>query len=82
MGYTPVGLVVTASKDAVGARVSLKDAMLEIETVDSVSGERVGVLIDSASKIDDDDKLSWDSISKTFVYYAERFKARMQAAGG
>ncbi|MCO6412223.1 MAG: DUF3313 domain-containing protein [Thiogranum sp.] len=80
LGYTPVGIVITAAKDAVGARVSLKDAALEIEALDSVSGERVGVLADKAPKVADTEDLSWDSISKTFEFYAQRFKARMQAA--
>lgn len=80
LGYTPIGFVVTEVKNAaVGPSVSLKDAEIEIETLDSVSGERLGVLIDKAPK-DVGKDLSWDSINETFVYYAGRFKARMLAA--
>lgn len=79
LGYTPIGLVVTAARDAAGARISLKDAVLEIELLDSASGERLGVLVDKAPTTAGDE-LSWNSIKRTFVYYAERFKARMQAA--
>lgn len=87
LGYTPVGFVVTAAADAAGMRISLKDAVLETEVLDSVSGERIGVLVDEAPELKDpeggDDakeKLSWDAISAAFSYYAERFKSRMQAA--
>lgn len=79
-GYTPIGFVIDEAKAAVGANISLKDAELQIEILDSVSGERLGVLIDKAPKKNDEKNLSWDSINQTFVYYAERFKSRMQAA--
>jgi hypothetical protein len=77
LGYTPIGFVVTT---AAGPQISLKQAALEIETLDSASGERVGVLIDKAPRVADKEELSWDSINKTLGYYAERFKARMEAA--
>jgi hypothetical protein len=80
LGYTPVGIVVTAAKDAAGKRISLKDAVLELEMLDSASGERLGVLVEKAPKAAETEELSWDSISETFAYYAERFKTRMQAA--
>ncbi len=51
LGYTPIGLVVTAVADAGGARISLKDAALEVEMLDSVTGERLGVLVDPALTI-------------------------------
>jgi hypothetical protein len=80
LGYTPAGFVLKAAKDAVvGPSLTLKDAVLEIEMLDSVTGERLGVLVDKAPKAADDD-LSWDSINNTFAYYAERFKGRMLAA--
>jgi len=80
LGYTPIGFVVTAAADAAGKRISLKNAVLEIESLDSVSGERLGVLVDKAPTVAGDDKLSWDSIGKAFSYYAERYKSRLQGA--
>lgn len=78
LGYTPIGFVAGAVKEAAaGPSVLLKDAMLEIEMLDSASGERLGVLVDKAPKGTTEDT-SWDAINKTFVFYAERFKARMQ----
>lgn len=80
LGYTPIGFVVGAVKDAAaGPSVSLKDAVLEIEMLDSSTGERLGVLVDKAPK-GAASELSWDAIAKTMTFYAERFKARMQAA--
>ena len=79
LGYTPIGLVVGAAESATGANILLKDAELEFEALDSVSGERVGVLVDKAPETGSE-KLSWDSISATFKYYAERFKMRLTTA--
>jgi hypothetical protein len=80
LGYTPIGFVVGAVKEAAaGPSVSLKDAVLEIEMLDSTTGERLGVLVDKAPK-GAASELSWDAIAKTMGFYAERFKARMQAA--
>lgn len=80
LSFTPIGLVVHAAEDVAGANIELKDAKLEIEMLDSVSGERLGVLVDKAPETKADEKLSWDSIKATFAFYAERFKSRMQAA--
>lgn len=79
LGYTPVGIVVTAARDLVGARISLTNAVLEVETIDSVSGERLGVLIDKAPEEASSEKPSWDAIDKTFSFYAARLKGRMLA---
>jgi hypothetical protein len=81
LGYTPIGFVVTtAASAATGPSLSLQDAVLEIETYDPVSGERLGVLVDKAPKAADEKEMTWDSVGKTLTYYATRFKARMQAA--
>lgn len=80
LSYTPIGLVATAVADAAGARISLKDAAVEIEMLDSVTGERLGVLVDKAPTTTESETLSWDSINEVFKFYAERFKTRMVAA--
>ncbi|MGB5716032.1 MAG: DUF3313 domain-containing protein [Gammaproteobacteria bacterium] len=79
LNYTPVGLVATAAADAAGLRISLQEAVLEIELLDSVSGERLGVIVDKSPKAAGE-KMSWDAINATFVDYGERFKARMKEA--
>jgi hypothetical protein len=80
LSFTPIGLVVHAAEEAAGANIDLKNAVLEIEALDSVSGERLGVIVDKAPETAEKEKLSWDSIKATFAFYAERFKTRMQAA--
>ncbi len=80
LGYTPIGFVITAAANAAGARIILKDAVLEVEVLDSVSGKRLGVLTDKAPSSADGENPSWDSISQTLTYYAKRFKQRMQTA--
>ncbi|MBI5040592.1 MAG: DUF3313 domain-containing protein [Gammaproteobacteria bacterium] len=80
LGYTPIGFVVTSVAHSGVGGISLKDASLEVEMLDPVSGERLGVLVDKAPKAADDKEMSWDAIDKTLAYYATRFKARMQAA--
>ncbi|MGB5305105.1 MAG: DUF3313 domain-containing protein [Gammaproteobacteria bacterium] len=82
LGYTPVGFVVTAAQDAAGARVSLKNAVVEMELLDAQSNERLGVLVDKTPTTADKKELSWDSITATFDYYANRFKSRLHAAPG
>jgi len=82
LGWTPIGIVVTAAKDAAGSRISLVDARIEVELLDAVSGERLGVLVDkglTASK-KKDEKLSWDDIEERLRFYAKRFRARLDAA--
>jgi hypothetical protein len=81
LGYTPIGFVATTVKDAVaGPSISLQDAVFEVEALDSTTGERLGVVVDKAPETEGDN-LSWDSITKTIVFYAERYKARMHNAG-
>ena len=80
LGYTPIGVVATAVADAAGARISLKDAELEIETLNSVTGERLGVLVDKAPVTPEEEKLSWESVGEVFAFYAERFKTRLAAS--
>ena len=80
LSYTPIGLVATAVADAAGSRISLNDAVLEVEMLDAATGGRLGVLVDKAPKAAGREALSWDSINRTFAFYAERFKARMLAA--
>ena len=81
LGYTPIGIVVTAAQDAAGKRVSLEDATLELEVYDAATGEPVGVIVDRGPRTQAGGKeeLSWKSIEETFRFYATRFKSRMLA---
>jgi len=82
LGYTPIGMIVTAAKDMAGSRVSLQSAGIEAELLDAQSGERLAVLVDKGLKAPKDkkEKLSWDDIDQRLRFYAKRFRARLDAA--
>lgn len=82
LGYTPIGLVVTAAQDAAGKRTSLQDARLEVEMYDAATGEPLGVIIDSLPRKQEGGKeeFSWKTIEETLKFYATRFKSRSMAA--
>lgn len=87
LGYTPAGLVVTTAMAAAGKNISLQDAALEVELLDSQTGERMGFILDrqslsNPSKKKSKQKTSWKDIQETFDYYAARFKSRLDAAHG
>ncbi len=82
LGYTPVGLVVTTGRALAGKNISLTDATIEIEVLDSQTNERLGALIDKQSASPEKkkkDKTSWEEVENTLKFYAERFRARMDA---
>lgn len=63
LGYTPVGLVVTTAGNLSGMRMRLKDAHIEGELVDSVSGDRISVFrIQDVGNWDDKKGLSWEDL--------------------
>jgi hypothetical protein len=84
LGYTPIGLVVTSAVALAGKNISLLDATIEVETLDSETDKRIGVLIDkqSASKEKKKSKTSWDEIEKNLRFYAKRLRARIDAEHG
>ncbi len=80
LGYTPIGIVVTAARDSAGKRISLENATLEMEVYDAATGEPVGVIVDNRPRTGSQEELSWKSIEDTFRFYATRFKSRILAA--
>ncbi len=86
LSFTPVGLVVTGAQALAGKNISLVDATIEVEMLDSQSNGRLGVLIDkqsdSAEKKKKKKKTSWEDVEKTLQFYAERFRSRMDAEHG
>lgn len=84
LGYTPIGFVAKGIKDlTVGPAVSLADAVIEAEMIDSQSNERIGALIDRQSASMEKRKdTSWDEITSTLKFYAKRFKGRMDTEHG
>ncbi len=94
LGYTPVGLVVSTAAKAIGDNMSLQDAVIEAELLDSQTNERLGALIDQQSKSGkkkpslgklsavQKGKTSWAKIEKTLKFYAQRFRGRMDTEHG
>lgn len=67
LGYTPIGLVVTAAGNLSGMRMQLKDAKIEGELIDSVSGERISVFrVDEIGNWDNKKGMSWEDLSASF----------------
>lgn len=67
LGYTPIGLVVTTAGNLTGMRMQLKDAQIEGELVDSVTGERISVFrVEEIVNWDDKKGLSWEDLRASF----------------
>jgi len=88
LGYTPIGLVTSTAAKAMGDDMSMQEAVIEAELLDSMTNEQLGSLIDqqsktvkrssvSALKPVQKGKTSWEEIQSTLTYYAKRFKTRM-----
>jgi hypothetical protein len=81
LNYTPVGFAVYTVKDAAGANVTLSDAAIEAELIDSSSGKRLGILVDQQPATAKGAP-SWESLDATLTFYAQRFRARLDADHG
>lgn len=79
LGYTPIGLATTTLANLAGLRVQLKDAALEAEMTDSVSGEILGLLVDEQADKGASGDPSWEAITQRLSFYAKRFRARLDA---
>ena len=76
LGYTPIGLIATGAANLAGVRMRLKDAKLEGEAVDSVTGEVVAIFrVDDIVDWDDQKGLSWEDVRATFEVLAARAMA-------
>jgi hypothetical protein len=77
LGYTPVGLVVTAAGNLAGMRMELASATIEAEVLDGGTNEQLGALIDPFSSDTKDEEVSWENIEKQLTFYAKRLRARL-----
>ncbi|NQZ54850.1 MAG: DUF3313 domain-containing protein [Piscirickettsiaceae bacterium] len=84
LGYIPVALIVSALNTDALERVSLIDAGIEAEILDSITGERLAVLVDTGIRTPASDtagkKLSWEDIEMSLRFYAKRFKSQLDAS--
>ena len=81
LNFTPAGFALYTLKDIAGANVILDDAVIEAELVDSTTGERLGALVDQ-QKATAGKKASWASLEAALTFYAQRFRARLDAEHG
>ncbi len=82
LNYTPIGFGLYTLKDVAGANIKLEDAVIEVELLDSVSGELLGSLVDSQKATAKKGKASWAKLEEALTFHAQRFRARMDAEHG
>ncbi len=91
LGYTPIGLVVSTGMKAFGDNMSLQEAVIEAELLDSQSNKRIGALMDLQSETAKKKSsfsavkkgvTSWEEIEQTLKFYAERFRGRIDKDHG
>ncbi len=89
--YTPFGAAGKGVQKAAGKNVALATAHLEIEMLDSQSGQRLQAGVDLQAgeklreKIEEEKKnpeTTWADVEKTLEFYAKRLRQRMDAARG
>ncbi len=89
--YTPWGAAAKGVQKAAGKNVALTTAHLEVEMLDSQSGERLkaGVDLQVGEKLREKIKegkerpeTTWADVEETFEFYAKRFRQRLDAARG
>ena len=73
LGYTPIGIVTTAAGNLAGMRIRLFGAQVQGETIDSESGEVVGLFaIEKIGNFDEDKDLSWEDVRGTLEHTAKQ----------
>jgi len=83
-GFTPLGAVTHAVKNAAGKNINLIEATIVGEALDSQTGERIAVLVTKKGQHKDkekklkEDKTSWDEVEKELREMAEFTLARME----
>lgn len=84
LGYTPIGFVIGAAKDAAtaGPNINLKSGTLEAELLDP-SGKQLAVVVDPLTSTDPkSDAISWKQIATVLDAAGKRLGARMDADNG
>jgi hypothetical protein len=67
LGYTPVGFVIKSAGNLAGLRLQLKDAHIEGELVDSVTGNVVSIFrIEEIGEFDEKKGMSFEDLRLTF----------------
>lgn len=85
LGYTPVGFVVQTAKgalvDDVMDKVKLTQATIEVEIVDSATGEVLAAAMDERGKhADKKEYATWKEVEVVLTQYAKRVKCNLDNA--
>ncbi len=79
LGYTPIGLVANAAKNAIQndfqQKISLIALTVEIEVTDSQTDEIMGQAVEQRGN--EDEPTSWDEVNALMLSYGKRFACRM-----
>lgn len=80
--YNPIGAIGYGIKRIGYHDIILSDAVMELEMLDSQTGERLAALVDTGVGINskDQSKRNWEDVEKTLEFYANRFHQRIEAA--
>jgi hypothetical protein len=77
LNFTPAGFALYTLKDIAGANVNLADAVIEVEMLDSTTGEQLGMLVDRLSA--SGEQITWQKLEEALVFYARRFRSHLDA---
>jgi hypothetical protein len=79
LNYTPIGLIATGVKKAAGTDYKLKNAILEAELRDSVTGDLLGaVVLTNIGKVSGKEKVKWKEITEDFTTWSQFLKGQME----
>lgn len=78
--YNPIGGIAYGIKRIGYHDVILSEAVMEMEVLDSETGDTLGALVDSGVGVNKkgQKKRTWEDVEKTLDFYAKRFHGRMQ----
>ena len=72
--FTPIGLGVNAIASTASVETDLSQARIEAEALDAASGTRIGIFIDPEPSQHVSGERSWDTLQKSFAFYASRLR--------
>lgn len=79
LGYTPIGLVATGVGNLAGMRLTLGNAVLEGEVIDSASGDVINLFaVEKIGNFDDKKGMSWEDVRLAFIDAATRAVAQQK----
>jgi hypothetical protein len=80
LGYTPIGLVATTAGNLAGKRMTLGNAGLQGEVIDSASGNLVNLFaVEKIGEFDDKKGMSWEDVRLAFIDAASKALAEQKS---